>query len=116
MPCKICGRPLSGKQTKFCGSKCKSEDVNHRHKKYAVQHKKGFEQKVKLIDAKGGGCEVCGYSKNIAALSFAGGNITLRECANRSPKALEDEAAELKLLCLNCRAERTHPELTREPG
>lgn len=121
MTCLTCSNPLAGKQTKFCSIECKTSNINVRHKAYAVQHGKGLERKKDLVAAKGGRCERCGYSKNIAALCFHHlrdklFQITLRECANRSPQALADEAAKCELLCHNCHMEEHHPDLEQSPA
>src|SRR5438128_92302 len=64
--CIVCGSPLIGKQTKFCSSICKGKH----HQNYKAQHNRALTRKIEIIQAFGGKCSVCGYSKNLAALAF----------------------------------------------
>ena len=64
--CRICGNELSGKQTLYCSTKCK----NKVHQSYKSQKKRGYDRKIELINSLGGKCSICGYKKNISALTF----------------------------------------------
>ena len=76
---------------------------------------------IKLINIKGGKCEICGYNKNIAALEFhhldpAKKNFQLdsRHISNRTWKSILDEAENCILVCSNCHRELHNPDLTTE--
>ena len=114
-----CGKKLKGKQKKYCCRICANTTTNRKHKDYACQQLRGFNRKSKLVSLKGGACEICSYKKSYAALSFhhldpskKSFGIDLRQCSNRSWKALETEAAKCQLLCLNCHMEVEHPDST----
>ncbi|MEW6041363.1 MAG: hypothetical protein AB1633_07570 [Elusimicrobiota bacterium] len=57
----LCGKVLSGRQSKFCSVKCKD--------KYYVS-KKRKSLKFNAVAYKGGKCALCGYNESIEALSF----------------------------------------------
>src|SRR6185369_1666233 len=104
--CTICNKTLSGRQTLFCSSKCKSSHTNNKHQNYISQQRRGSDRRAELIRLKGGRCEVCGYEKNQAALSFHHINpaeksfpIDLRKCSNSSWNNLVKEADKCQLLC-----------------
>jgi transposase-like protein len=63
-----------------------------------------------LISEAGGGCLLCGYDRNPAALQFhhidpATKDFTLRNGDTRSLERMRAEAAKCVLLCANCHAE-----------
>src|SRR5262249_52886826 len=68
--CVIYTKMLQGRQTVFCSTKCKSSHTYNKHQNYISQQRRGNERRAKLIQSKGGQCEMCGYEKNQAALSF----------------------------------------------
>lgn len=122
--CVYCGSDLSGNRIKFCGSKCKSiyhythtsdeinGNTNERQKRISK------ERKLKLIEMKGGGCQSCGYNKNMAALSFHHRNpenktycIDSRRLSNTTWESILIEAEKCDLLCLNCHAEHHNPNM-----
>ena len=114
--CLLCNILLAGRQRKFCSTKCKQTGINHKHQNYAAQQRRGHERKVKLVQMKGGGCEICGYHKNSTALCFHHTNpstkhfqIDIRRCSNASWDRLVKEAGKCRLLCLNCHAEVHNP-------
>ena len=37
---------------------------------YARQRRRGIKRKLKLVELKGGCCEICSYDKNLAVLTF----------------------------------------------
>lgn len=113
MNCIVCNKKLSGKQKKFCSIKCK----NDFHLSYDKQQQKGLERRTRLIKDLGGKCSLCGYNKNLAALSFHHLNpndkeidLTLRECSNNSFKKLKAESLKCILLCSNCHMELHYPQ------
>jgi hypothetical protein len=117
--CQICGKELTGLQRKFCSTKCKSRDTNSRHQTYQCQQKRGLERKKKLVEAKGGCCEVCGYNKNYAALEFhhvdpsaKEFNLDMRKLSNSTWGRILKEVEKCQLICSNCHAETHHPGLS----
>lgn len=72
--CIICGKELKGKQRMYCSYSC-AEKAYHKRPKNRKRVEnyyftKGLERKFKLIEQFGGGCQLCGYNKNISALEF----------------------------------------------
>jgi hypothetical protein len=117
--CLICKEKLSGKQSKFCSSKHKNSFTNNKHQNYLSQQRRGRQRRTLLIQEKGGRCERCGYSKNIAALAFhhtepssKSFQIDLRRCSNTSWKSLLAESEKCLLLCHNCHAEIHNPDFS----
>jgi len=115
--CIICETQLIGRQRKFCSTKCKNRSTNYKHQNYKTQQTRGRSRKLELIKMKGNKCEVCGYSKNYAALCFHHKNpkkkefqLDLRHCSNTSWKELINEASKCRLLCSNCHSETHNPE------
>lgn len=81
---------------------------------------KRLEIKRKLIENKGGACEICGYCKNVASLDFhhvdsskKHGNIGSIINAHKFCEA-EKEAEKCQLLCKNCHMELHNPDLEIE--
>ena len=113
--CLNCGKELINLQRKFCSRKCK--DRNWHESPYERQRKRGIKRKLKLIQLKGGGCETCGYNKNITALTFHHidptdklFNLELRGIANNNWQKVLDELKKCQLLCHNCHHELHHPD------
>src|SRR5262245_13730443 len=114
--CLICGSLLSGRQRKFCSTKCKFSFINNKHQNYAAQQQRGYKRKARLIQMKGGSCQICGYDKNQSALCFhhidpttKSFQIDIRRCPNNSWDNLMREVSKCQLLCLNCHAELHNP-------
>ena len=64
---------------------------------------------------------MCGYDKNLAALTFHPEEPTqknfaldMRSLSNRTARTLLKEAEKCSLLCANCHAELHNPNLNRE--
>lgn len=115
MKCQNCQIELTGNQTKWCSNKCKSDIANAHLQSYQAQQKRGMDRKLELIRMKGGGCEVCGYNKSIAALSFhhldrstKKFNLDLRSLSNRTWEKVLQEAEGCQLVCANCHMEIHH--------
>lgn len=115
MKCIYCGKELTGKQKKYCSKECKNKDFNE-NRRSIYSKEKGTAIKWYLMSLKGGKCQICGYNKNLSALSFHHRNpaeksfeIDQRACANRSIEALVKEVNKCDLLCCNCHAEKHHP-------
>ena len=100
----------------FCSIKCKREHYKNKNKGTSYDtvysQKKdyhGLYLKYKLILARGGKCECCGYNKNISALEFhhidpSTKKFTLdsRTLERKSDKEIIEEFNKCKLLCSNC--------------
>jgi hypothetical protein len=114
--CSTCKNKLTGRQRKFCSTKCKNANTNNKHQNYIAQQRIGYERKAKLLEMKGGGCELCKYSKNSSALCFhhldpqnKSFQIDIRHCSNTSWSNLLKEVKKCQLLWLNCYAEVYNP-------
>lgn len=73
---------------------------------------------MKIVQELGGQCSICGYKKNIAALSFhhkdpskKSFGLDSRNFSNRSWDAILEELSKCELVCLNCHAEIHHPDM-----
>lgn len=115
LKCITCSKTLTGKQTKFCSVKCKQSDINHKHQRYETQFKRGYENKIKLLEYKGFKCVKCGYNKNTSALCFhhlrdKKFSLDIRKCSNSNFDSLKEEADKCIVLCHNCHMEEHHPE------
>jgi hypothetical protein len=113
--CENCQIDLSGKQKKWCSSKCKCSVANFKHQNYQSQQERGRSRKRDLIKMKGGGCEICGYKKSMAALCFhhldpsdKKFELDIRNLSNRRWDYILDEAFKCQLLCSNCHMEIHH--------
>lgn len=115
--CLHCGKPLAGKQTKFC---CRQHMLlynNHNMQCYKNQQSRAQARKLAFIDKLGGKCAICGYHKNSAALCFHHADsstkhlpLDVRHLSNNSLSKLELELPKCILVCANCHAELHHPE------
>lgn len=108
--CLVCGASLTGKQVKYCSKECKNSGSGANN--YEAQKLRAITRKKYLIDLKGGVCEICGYSKNIAAMEFHHIIPSLKEIkldsrsiSNHSMDKLIKEVAKCQLLCANCHRE-----------
>jgi len=106
--CVICGKPLKGKQTKFCSSICKNKDLQS----YEAQKRRGLARKLDLVRAAGGQCTICGYRKNLAALVFhhidSSGKdfkLDMRSLSNRKLAPVLRDIDKCILVCAKCHAE-----------
>lgn len=115
--CTICHTPLKGKQKKFCSLLCK----NKAFQSYGAQQARGLDRKKSLIKRFGGCCCECGYSKNLAALTFhhiepskKELKLDMRSLSNRTQSRVNQEAKKCKLLCSNCHAELHNPQHSLE--
>jgi hypothetical protein len=120
LDCKTCGKILEGKRILFCSTKCKRffhcREPISKQNNYAKQNQRGRERKLNLIKMKGGCCELCGYSKNSAALQFHHEDPTkkkhgldIRNLSNSSWESCVSEVEKCKLLCANCHLETHNP-------
>lgn len=110
--CVICGKHLKGKQTKFCSSSCKNNSLQS----YQAQQARGLRRKKIIVQKFGGHCSVCGYKKNLSALTFHHLNpsskffkLDLRSLSNRKQSSIDAEIKKCILICQNCHAELHNP-------
>lgn len=118
MNCIICNKELIGRQKKFCSRVCKNRHSNSWFQTKERQSQKGVQRKLQAIKLKGGKCEICGYSKHYAALTFHHLNpenkefgIDMRKFSNFSWKRIKLEIDKCQLLCCNCHMEVEYPHL-----
>lgn len=111
--CKICGKKLKGKQTLYCSINCK----NKVHQAYPSQKLRGFNRKLEIVESFGGKCSICGYKRNLTALTFHHKNpkkkefkLDMRSLSNRKFDRIENELKKCILICHNCHAELHHPD------
>lgn len=83
---------------------------------YAKQRERALIRKLELIRYKGGKCEKCGYSNNLAALDFhhidpktKSFQLDSRHLSNTNIDKLKDEVNKCILLCANCHRETHYP-------
>ncbi len=112
--CIMCGVVLKGRQTRFCSTVCK----NKHHQSYEAQKSRGLAKKLELVNAAGGRCTSCGYSKNLAALTFHHIDadkkifkLDMRSLSNRRLEVIRAEVEKCILVCQNCHAELHNPHL-----
>jgi predicted nucleic acid-binding Zn ribbon protein len=112
--CIICGKPLRGRQTKFCSPVCKNKDLQS----YESQKRRGLARKLELVRTASGRCSICGYHKNLAALVFHHTDSTakdfkldMRSLSNRKLEPVLEEISKCILVCANCHAELHNPHL-----
>ena len=123
LKCACCEAELTGKKKKFCSKKCKAIwhyrlDIKENPNSQSRQKRVSLERKKMLIKLKGGKCMNCGYSKNLAALTFHHRNpenksfpLDSRRLSNTNLESLLLEAEKCDLLCANCHAELHNPNL-----
>jgi hypothetical protein len=119
--CATCHAPLSGRQRRFCSRECKNADTNHRHQSYVNQQARGLKRKLLLLAEAGACCTRCGYSQNLAALSWHHlvpeqklFSLDLRSLSNRSEAEVRREVVKCVLLCANCHAETHWPQFSAD--
>jgi hypothetical protein len=110
--CKVCNKILAGRQTKYCSPACK----NSTNQSYTLQQARGWKRKKLAIEKLGGCCSICGYKKNLAALSFHHKKpnskhfqLDIRSLSNRKIEAINTEIDKCILVCNNCHAELHYP-------
>ncbi len=111
--CIVCGKVLTGKKTKYCCNKCKNQGPLGVPRS---QQTRGLERRIQLVLSKGGKCEKCGYSSNLACFEFhhldpsqKDFNLDVRSLSNRSFEKSLSEVEKCQLLCANCHREAHNP-------
>ena len=114
--CEVCSKELVGSQTKYCSRICHNKSGNYKFQNYQLQQARAHSRKKQLIEMKGGSCEICGYSRNIAALCFHHRDPSMKETSldgrklsNSSWERILQEASKCILLCHNCHMEIHFP-------
>lgn len=101
------------KVCKFCGETFIPETWNQIYCRNCVNTKDGYLHtqaiKKKLVEYKGGHCEICGYNKSMAALCFHHKDPSTKKfevtVSHHSMEERYKEVDKCTLLCMNCHAE-----------
>lgn len=93
-----------------CAKSTVSYHLNNKDKILKRQRLKRKSKKQKLVDYKGGKCEMCGYDKCIEALEFHHidpneKEFTITVSKNYDLKSLKKESDKCMLVCANCHRE-----------
>ena len=105
--CIVCSVKLHGRQSRFCSLTCKNKSFQS----YDAQKRRGIARKLELIKSRGGKCTICGYHKNLAALTFHHKDesklfkLDMRSLSNRTLERVLTEVSKCTLVCQNCHAE-----------
>ena len=115
--CIMCNKLLSGRQKKFCSGRCKTANSNIIHQKYSTQKQRGIDRKKHILGMVGGGCSICGYKKNLAAIEFhhldstnKSFQLDLRMIGNSKYDKLLLEINKCVPICSNCHREEHNPD------
>lgn len=97
----------------FCSISCK----NKAHQSYQSQKERGLKRKVEIVREFGGRCSLCGYRKNLAALTFHHQNpkdknfkLDMRSLSNRKFSQISNELKKCVMVCHNCHSEIHNPQ------
>lgn len=97
----------------YCSRSCH----NKVSQSYPAQKRRGIARKLDLIKKLGGKCNICGYDRNISALTFhhISGvkefQLDVRSLSNRTLALAYSEIKKCQLLCANCHAEKHYPDM-----
>jgi hypothetical protein len=121
--CVCCSNDLLGHQRMFCSSKCNvkhhySNNIKENPNTNSRQKEVSIKRKMILINMKGGKCQLCGYNKNMAGLTFHHRDpenktfgLNTRMLSNTKFESILSEAEKCDLLCHNCHMETHYPDL-----
>ena len=112
MECLYCNTELDSARKKYCDKSCKNKSDNRKYQNYQCQQARALSRKIDAINERGGGCSICGYNKNLAALNFhhlrdKKFTVDMRSFSNNSMDIISSEISKCILLCANCHME-TH--------
>jgi 5-methylcytosine-specific restriction endonuclease McrA len=103
--CIVCKTPTT---RKFCSTKCKSKMYNSG----PSQKERAFQRKKEVVLKMGGKCQICGYDKNLASLTFHHLDPANKQFQLDSRKfancKLDEEVSKCMLVCRNCHGEIEH--------
>lgn len=77
---------------------------------YPQQKLRGMKRKYEAVQARGGKCERCGYSANLAALDFHHRNPLTKEFQIDMRVFSNTSLDKCELLCANCHREHHYPD------
>lgn len=104
--------PHSNSPSKKYKNLSDSEKRELNQSSYLKQKQTRLKKKRKLVEMKGGGCEICGYCKCMYALQFHHTdpskklfNLTYRDISSIKWSEVLKELDKCQLLCANCHAE-----------
>jgi hypothetical protein len=107
--CIVCGKQLTGNQSKYCSKHCKSKSLSKIHSQNSSQRIsiKRRENKIRAISNLGERCNICGYTGSPEAFDFHHKNKELKQylissILHYSWKNLKNELDKCILLCANC--------------
>jgi predicted nucleic acid-binding Zn ribbon protein len=107
--CRTCGTPVRSTH-KFCSKECR-DSARPEARAEGGRRVVAYRQRVKMraVEAKGGKCERCGYSKSLYALTFHHRNPAEKgfsiSGSSMSWAKVKAEIDKCDLLCHNCHAE-----------
>lgn len=87
-------------------------DKKRRAKQCENNRRRIIRKKLELVKNLGGKCSLCGYNKNLAALTFHHRNgLNIKRYSTPYLNWVHTEPSQLILLCHNCHAELHNPQL-----
>lgn len=116
--CIVCDTDITNsKGRKYCSKECRDHGRRalDRGEEYKPRKEKAIKIKQEFIDIKGGECEICGYNKCIAAMTFHHRDPKTKEYTldvssiiKFKKELLLKELNKCDLLCFNCHMELHH--------
>jgi hypothetical protein len=103
VPCLVCGKLiLSGKNKKTCSRSCANKNrtgISYGIKQPKDKVKSQRSLKIRLLQAKGGKCEKCGYNK-----------VEILQIHHKDKERTNNNLNNLELICPNCHFEEHYLE------